>query len=580
MEIIELLSDPSLKYEVTKVEDSLDLSFLESNGKVTFLTSCSFPNLSNKQRLYINGTSRLTFELCNDVVLYNIRTTSPFYASIFWDVAHKLKVGNKIYVYEESDISCIYERDYFEKAFEILEKSQGYSVFKKTEMLICEKEKGLGEWTFGIPVGPEEPVFLNYTVERILNLGLDNPEIILCGKPHHEFKYFDRVKIVGEDIPAPPVHITKKKNTIVEHATKKNLCMIHDRVLLPLNFKDAMSKFGDLFPMVGMQSFYFTDYNNLIPRKYSDFNTLSNSLEKHVNLDDFNKESVELVAHNYDYFYQHPMRASFGQDYLTGSLYICKTKLWQKYPQNEALYWDDFEDVEYGSRISLKGIPSIINPHTITQSMNARSLIHYYGYINAITKEGKVKLTRSLTEVLFFGRKKPLFRITEKEAIQRMLIFAKKYTNEESVLRCINSCKFSGRGRLKVLIKIVNNLELPLWKIDEFIVDFNKNILFEAMPPKHQKDMKDYLSSNASPQEKKSFIINSPFIFNQLSNGLNCTLFSKNNKSWHSKKSVFFQLGCWISAFNLKYFYNCTYLPMSLKDLKETIMNTSMISEG
>ena len=98
--------------------------------------------------------------------------------------------------------------------------------------------------------------------------------------PHPDFKYFDKVRIVGTDIPAPPVHITRKKNVLAQEARYENLCIIHDRVLLPSNFWSAMVAFGDHYPFTGLQSFYFVDKHNLIPRKYSDFNSIEQDLKK------------------------------------------------------------------------------------------------------------------------------------------------------------------------------------------------------------------------------------------------------------------------------------------------------------
>ncbi|HBZ15806.1 MAG TPA: hypothetical protein DEO73_08610 [Pantoea sp.] len=577
MEIIELRSDPSLGYGSTKVEGNLDLSFLDNPSEVMLFTPCMLKDYKKKEILLINGTTRCLREIKADIVLYNVKSTSPFYANIFWDLSHSISIGKKIYVYEEIDNSCILDSDYFNSAFTKVRIDSTTTVYEKKELLICEKSAGLESWTFGIPVGPEDPVFLNYTVKRILELGIEDFEIILCGKPHANFKYFDKVSIVGEEIPAPPVHITKKKNTIARSATKNNLCIIHDRVLLPLNFKEAIDKFGDYFPLVGFQSYYFSDYLNLIPRKYSDFNTLNNKLTKHLDVNKFDKNSIKLVAHNFNFYYQNPMRSSFGKDYLTGSLYICKTNLWRYCPQNENLYWDDFEDVEYGSRTAILGIPSIINPYSITQSMNARSLLHYYGYIYTISKKGKVKLSRSITEALCFGKKKPLFRITEKDAIRRMLSFAHKYANDEDVIRSITSSKLTGRGRIKAIIKIVNNLQVPIWKMRDFVKDVNRDILFESMPPEQQKDMLEYLTSNVSPQEKKNFIVNLPILHNQTSNSLNNSLFFKTANDWYVKNTTIMNLGCWISAFNIKYLSGCSYFPISLRELKNIIHNTTML---
>src|SRR5262249_40689380 len=95
-------------------------------------------------------------------------------------------------------------------------------------------------------------------------------EIILCGRPGANFAYHDQVRIVGEDITAPPLRISMKKNRIVEEARHENLCLLHDRVFLPIDFIDAVKRFGDFYALQTMQSIYFDDLWCMVPRRYSD----------------------------------------------------------------------------------------------------------------------------------------------------------------------------------------------------------------------------------------------------------------------------------------------------------------------
>lgn len=579
MKIFELRCERQLKYYSSKVEGNLDLSFIKDSEELTVISCAELTNYKEKEVAYINATSRVKLAVRNDLFFYNVRSFSPFYSTIFWDLAHSLDVGKKIYVFEESGAECIYKSEYYKGSFECLEENGLFSVFLKKEKLLCESSKGLESWTFGIPVGPEEPTFLNYTVKRLLELKIHDLEIILCGQPHENFEYFDKVKIIGTDIPAPPVHITRKKNAIAKAATKENLCIFHDRVLLPLNFKEAMVKFGDNFPLTGMQSVYFTDYYNFVPRRYSDFNTLNKPLNKYIDIDNYSKKDIKATTSNFEFLYQHPKRMSFGKDYLTGSLYICKTRLWDLCPQNEKLFWDDFEDVEHGARIARMGIPVIINPFSLTQSMNARSIIHYYGYMNAITENGKKKLLRSITEIIPFIRKKPLFRITESQAKRKMINFIDKYCNDENIAQQLLNVKLTGYTRLLIASKIINDVQIPVWEIKGFVKDFNSNILFESMPPEQQIELEKFLNSGVSANDKKNALITSPFLHNQLSHSLFHSSFSVSKYSWCVKKGLLYKIGSLFSAYYLKYLHKGFYLPLTIKEIKRILIDTSMFKQ-
>ncbi|MBT9431678.1 hypothetical protein JZM24_05170 [Candidatus Sodalis endolongispinus] len=213
MKLIKLKHDKKTSYFNVKHAQVLELSFLRDVSRTTIITfrDLVVPKIM-KEEYTVNGTSRYLFDDIDDVLLYNVQSYSPLYAQIIWDIAHQVKPSGMIYLAENYDTDCLLERSYFRDAFiEVNNASNYLRAFQKVSPLIIESDRGLDEWTFCIPVGPEEPQFLNKCVERILELDIPNKEIILCGMPHKDFKFFDKVRIVGEDIPAPPVHITRKK---------------------------------------------------------------------------------------------------------------------------------------------------------------------------------------------------------------------------------------------------------------------------------------------------------------------------------------------------------------------------------
>ena len=549
-----------------------------SSDKITIYTfsslSCDL-NIQLRKEINVDGTTRFTDKHQNDIGIVNFRSNSPFYANIIWDLAHHLQVGNKLFVIEMSDCDCILDSDYYSNSFKLLEQNNKYSVYEKVDNLAIEKNRGLTSWTFGIPVGPEEPTVLNCCVARILELNIDDLEIILCGRPHNDFKYFDRVKIVGEDITAPPVHITKKKNEIVKHATKDNLCILHDRVLLPIHFMNAVKRFGDLFPFVGFQSIYFADYNNVIPRRYSDINVLNNAFSE-INSDGTiqkDKLSYEFVRNGCAY--QHCLRTDFGKQYLTGSLYICKRALWEYCSQDEDYYWEEFEDAEFGLRAAYKGIPCIINPYALTQSINSRSIMHFFGGITTKTISGVSKSVRSISEIIPFMRRKPIFRITEDAARIKIIQFAQKYNVDDDIINAINSTYLDGNNRYKLIFEIVMKSKIENWKIDCYINDFFKMLLLEDININFKKDIVNLCGNENSAYNKKIVLRKHAFVLNQLSNSFSQSPFISSYDDILVQRKKMLKVTSFITAFCLKYFSKGLHFNLSVTEISEMIYNTT-----
>lgn len=580
-EFVLLKHNKKLKYDTSELEINFDFDSIESD-KLIIYTFCDFiKKVQTKwQRIItVDATTRFINEVESDIAIVGMRSNSPFYANIIWDLAHQLHVGNKLYVIENSPCDCILDTDYYRDAFQLIERSNSYRVYEKVAKLRIEKNRGLSSWTFGIPVGPEEPTIINYCVSRILGLGIDDLEIILCGRPHKDFKYFDKVKIVGEDIPAPPVHITRKKNEIVKNATKDNLCILHDRVLLPSDFMKAMSKFGDMFPLVAFQSIYFADYFNLIPRRYSDFNVLNRNFSDYQSDDTIEKNKLEYAIGKHGCSYQHALQADFGLQYLTGSLYICKRELWSFCPQNEEYYWEEFEDVEFGLRAARKGVPSIINPYAFTQSINSRSIMHFFGKIAIKTMDSKFKTVRSLTEIVPFLQRKPIFRLTEETARNKMIHFAIKYGVDQRLIRKINSCKLDGNRRYRMVFDIVMGSRINNWQSTTYVNDFIGMLIHESIPDDHKSKIIRCFQNESDSYKKKVTLLSHPFLLNQLSNGFTQKVFLKRSKDIFTNKSYIHTITSFLTAFSLKYFSRGLYFKLPVSEIAKMIIDTTPFRE-
>ncbi|RLR17262.1 hypothetical protein D8L93_10930 [Sodalis-like symbiont of Bactericera trigonica] len=211
----------------------------------------------------------------------------------------------------------------------------------------------------------------------------------------------------------------------------------------------------------------------------------------------------------------------------------------------------------------------------MTQSMNSRSIMHYYGYLNGYSHDGKLRQHRAMTEVLPFLRRKPLFRITTQEAKKKLFNIAKKYASENMFSHLINQQSFSGQSRLKTIVNLVEIIKIPLWEVEQFVSDFEKNVLCESMPPLYRTDLVDLLKSSRSVADKKNSLITMPFLLNQVSHTLLYSPFIAKKSDWFIRRTFLHALCNKLSAWLIKYFMNGVYLKLSVQEISTLIEGTT-----
>lgn len=425
------------------------------------------------------------------IVLHGLESDSPLAPILMWDLVHSARVGAEIVVTESVAMPCYLDRSYFGHALTKIETTKGRTVYRK-ECPLDAEEGDLDEWTFGIPVGPEDATLLNACVARILELYIPRKEILLCGRPASNFKYWDQVRIVGEDITAPPVQICKKKNRLVQEATFENLCIIHDRVFLPSNFHQVVQRFGNAFPLTALQSIYFDDRCNLALRRYSDFGVglrLDSHIAHGVGRDGELTPSRFATAvlsevETTGFVFGNAHRYTKNH-YPTGSLYLVKRKVWQRVPQDERLMWTEFEDIEQGERASKLGIPSRVNPHGVTQSLIARPILAWLGTTQAERSNGGDRMHRTWYEMLSFIPRKPLIKKTREQAIQDGANFMRNWgVPNDPTIEPIASAMTTTRRRLRWIRQVVAAVQLPLHRatLARFLKDFEKLVMGDQVP--------------------------------------------------------------------------------------------------
>ncbi|WP_017694165.1 hypothetical protein [Enterobacter hormaechei] len=489
-----------------------------------------------------------------DVVLTHFDTT-PLYALLFWDIALHMAVGRCLYLQQSDCIVRLLERSWYRKAFRAEKRSPGGVIrFTKVASLPAEADRGLGEWSFCIPTGNGDPTALNLCVARILELALPVYEIILCGLPAAGFRYWSQVRIVGEDIAASPLHITRKKNLLARTARYPNLCILHDRVLLPRNFYTAVQRFGDDFPLTGFQSFWFAGTGQTLPLRYSDFGVATQLPAPEWPATRPSREEITCLA-DLPLYAQHPARSDFSRDYLTGSLYLCKRSVWAHIPQNEALFWQDYEDLEQAFSAAQAGIPSRINPYTLTQSLSYRSVMHYMGRLSGITRSGRPVSERPWGTFLLPRR--PHLPVREAEGHHRLRQFAARYTTD--ALKDSIPPSLPGIQRYRLIIRL-------LWaargNTDSLLNDWYQLILCESPVPDEAKMLEDTLNSAITPAEKKTTFLRHPTLIRQVFNNIFSSPFQPDAPRPTPRAARI--AGSLLSAFWLRYGSRHTWLRLSV----------------
>lgn len=442
MQIIQLSHDGRLNYPSDKDLPQLHLkefSLPDDSLVITFRANQNIkPDFIYKK--WHACKRLLDFPKTSCVVFFGLEVDSPLAPLIFWDILPRLAVGTTIINIFPENHSYL-ERSYFSNSLSIQSRDSNKIILQKVAPLPVEADAGLERWSFCIPVGPEDAGGLNAVVKRILELNICEKEIILCGRPGANFKYWDKVRIVGEDIPAPPVRISLKKNTLVEAARYENVCILHDRVFLPKNFLEGMKKFGDLFPFTTLQSFYFASKNNLSYRRYSDYcqskgtinlatiDSVPQSFDRSGKLSKFVPAGFSVLERLH-YIAANPLRYQ-QNSFATGSLYICKRSTWLSCQQDPDLYWSEFEDVEQGHRASQMGIPMRINPFILSQCIFSRFI-----FLSSLGKHFFESIAGESKHLNMHGEgciqnRKPLFRLSAETAHKRLLQFSKRYLTSD-----------------------------------------------------------------------------------------------------------------------------------------------------
>lgn len=205
--------------------------------------------------------------------------------------------------------------------------------FKKLHKTLPSHDR-IDRWSFGIITGGNSAELVSTLIESIIKQDIPEYEILVCGYYEPTDSQKDKIALINDikekDIRGP---IVKKKNKIVESASYNNLLILHDRYVLPDDWFDKITKYGNYFEILSM------------PNETKDGERIS----------DWN-EFTGFPSSRYRFDYLLPDYKRFPNYwYAQGGVLLVKKHLYDTFRLDNNLYWGELEDVQYSQIAHLKG---------------------------------------------------------------------------------------------------------------------------------------------------------------------------------------------------------------------------------
>jgi hypothetical protein len=374
------------------------------------------------------GVSRLA--------LVGVQSLSSLDALLLWDLAHTAPIGSELLVADHAPLiqsTPLDRRYYADWMREEASPAIGERLFRKVAPAPAEADAGLGAWTFGLPMERANVAALARLQERIRSLGLDAFEILVACPEDQALSL--PVGVSHASTP-PGATLTHKKNTLANTAAHPNLCLFHDRLLPPRNFRQAVEAFGDAFPITGFQNLLINPADQSIAR-YSDYHAefgpgadrVSSVTPAGLPTRRLYQDLLDLRQNWRSDFAEASIHEYGPTYYLTGSLYLAKRSVWRMCGQDEAIDWGGLEDVEFGHRaLDEYGIPMRVNPMAFARTDRLRPIVSEGARAHvADSREDPVlrpgKPTLDVDQALA-----PVFDISDADYRSKVLRFCEQWT--------------------------------------------------------------------------------------------------------------------------------------------------------
>lgn len=207
-------------------------------------------------------------------------------------------------------------------------------------------------FTFGIITSGENDSMIHEIITSIESQHIPEYEIIIVGNCKISQ---NNCIVLPFDETIKRGWITKKKNIICKVAKYENIVLMHDYVKLNANWYSGFLKYGNNFEIC------VTKIENLDGTRFRDFLLLSNHVLK-------NPLGPKTLL-PYDSVLTPQINRLV---YVSGTYYVIKKSLYEKFPLNENLLHLQGEDVEYSQRLTDNNIIIKCNPESSVKLMKQK----------------------------------------------------------------------------------------------------------------------------------------------------------------------------------------------------------------
>ncbi len=224
------------------------------------------------------------------------------------------------------------------------DKKNKILVFQKTNPLL-KKEDSINNWTFGIITNGKKTDWIEEQINAIRKLNIPKYEIIICGK-YKEIKEKDINYIFFKKFDTG--WITGQKNKILEEAKYENVVVMHDRIVPSKDFYNGMKKYGNFFEVLSCKIL------NDEGKRCGDWITHGSKFKKAPRLGLLDYEDWD------------------ENGWIDGGLYILKKSVWKKAQWDEALFWNQGEDLKLMQDWKKRGIIQRFNNFSSCKTLSWR----------------------------------------------------------------------------------------------------------------------------------------------------------------------------------------------------------------
>ena len=224
-----------------------------------------------------------------------------------------------------------------------LESSQSMngvlSLMYRKQALVLQQGDTINSWSFGIVSNGKKNEWVLALIDSIKRQNIPEYEIIICGPSPYGTGLSSRDQhvtisnniTVTDDIRAP---ISHKKNRIIELSKYNNLCVLHDRYLLPDNWFKQFREFGNYFDALCLR-------------------TIS---------EDGKRFTVDWMKYYYPLTSRFKINGALAYDewheeaIIPGGVILVKKNLVESFMLDERLHWDELEDMQFSKIAYLNGL--------------------------------------------------------------------------------------------------------------------------------------------------------------------------------------------------------------------------------